>query len=202
MHKLLLIIPILVLASVGLFLLNRPKPVKTETKSAPKTVDSLFVYNPKNSLGINNLKSYDKNEPAFSIKLPDGWYLDLNVSGNERLISFSPTKAIKDAPYRVYFTVKITPTKLNLAEEVARAKNDIGKYAQDNKFIIDKAVKLKNYPAHFLEYNASEPLIHNVDVIAVKNGFFVDIAAFVDEWAWGKVVDAVEKTINSFTFID
>ena len=195
MHKLLLIIPIFILAAVGLFLLNRPKPVKTETKSTPKTVSSLFVYNPKKQIGT-------QNEPAFSIKLPDGWYLDLNVSGNERLISFSPTKTIKDIPYRVYLTVKITPTKLNLAEEVARAKNDIGKYAQDNKFIINKSVKLKNYPAHFLEYNASEPLIHNVDVIAVKNGFFVDIAAFVDEWAWGEVVDAVEKTLNSFTFID
>ena len=195
MRKLLLIIPILLLASVGLFLLNRPKPVKTETKSTPKTVSSLFVYNPKKQIGT-------QNEPAFSIKLPDGWYLDLNVSGNERLISFSPTKTIKDIPYRVYLTVKITPTKLNLAEEVARAKNDIGKYAQDNKFIINKSVKLKNYPAHFLEYNASEPLIHNVDVISVKNGFFVDIAAFVDEWAWGEVVDAVEKTLNSFTFID
>lgn len=197
-----LIIPILILASVGLFLLSRPKPVKTETKSTPKTISSLFVYNPKKQIGTQNLKNYDPNEPAFSIKMPDGWFLDLDISGNERLIGFSPTKTVKDVPYRVYLTVKITPTKLDLAGEVAKARNDIGKYAQDNKFITDKTAKLKKYPAHFLEYNASEPLIHNADIIAVKNGFFVDIAAYTNEWAWGEVVDIVEKTFNSFTFID
>ena len=208
MRKLLLIIPILVLASASLFLLNRPKPVKIETKSTPKTVDSLFVYNPKKQIGT-------QNEPAFSIKFPDGWYRDLGVKGKERLLSFSPDKTTKEITYRAFITAGVAPTKLDLAGEVAKTRKEIGALAVNNKFITDKPVKIKGYPAHFLEYNTllendsqnveqilgkSGLLIHHTDIITVKNGYFIDIAAYAFEWAWPELINIIEKSLNTISF--
>src|SRR3989344_13478 len=121
------------------FLQKSTKPKET-TKI--KEGSTLFVY--EDVIG--------KKEPSFSIKLPDGWYRDLGVKGNDRLLSFSPDKDNKGIAYRAFISAAVVPSKLNLDGEVARARKDIGLLAVNQKFTIDKSITVKGYPAHLFEY--------------------------------------------------
>lgn len=192
-----------VIASTAWFLL--PKLNKPKESTSPKVYSNLFVYE----------DVINKKEPSFSLKLPDGWYRDLGVKDKERLFSFSPDKDNKGIIYRAVISAGIAPTKLDLAGEVARARKDIGAFAVNHKFITDKPITVKSYPAHLLEYNTvlendsqnveqilgkSDLLIHHIDIITVKNGYFIDIAAYAFEWAWPEFVGVIEKSVNTISF--
>lgn len=191
----------LLIITIGLviFFLAQPKKPKPQ-----KTVSPLFVY-----------QDPDQKTPSFSLKLPDGWYRDLDVKGNEKLLSFSPDKVKQGINYRAFITAGIAPTALDLTAEVIRARKEIGSFAVDHKFITDKSITVKGYPAHLLEYNTllendnqnikqilgqAGLLTHHVDIITVKNGFFIDIAAYTNDWAWPEYVDVIQKSLNSISF--
>ena len=182
-----------------------PKLNKPKESTSPKVYSRLFVYE----------DVINKKEPSFSLKLPDGWYRDLGVKDKERLLSFSPDKDNKGITYRAVISAGVAPTKLDLPGEVARAKKDIGAFAVDHKFTTDKPITVKGFPAHLLEYNTvlekdsqnveqnlgkSGLLIHHTDIISVKNGYFIDIAAYTYEWAWPEFVSSIEKTFNTISF--
>ena len=145
----------------------------------PKQVSSLFV----------------SNKPSFSLKLPDGWYRDLDVKGNKKLLSFSPDKT-------TVISAGVSPTVLSLDGEVAKAQKDIGSLSVNHKFIIDKPLSVKGYPAHLFEYNTNKDglLLHHTDIITVKDGYFIDIAAYTQEQNWPKTVDLIEKSFNTISF--
>ena len=182
-----------------------PKLNKPKKSTSPKVYSSLFVYE-----DVINQK-----EPSFSLKLPDGWYRDLGVKGNQRLLSFSPDKDNKGITYRAFISAAVVPTKLDLTKEVARARKDIGLLAVDHKFTTDKSITVKGYPAHLFEYystlkedsqNVEQTLgkaglrTHHTDIITVKNGYFIDIAAYTYEWAWPEFVSLIEKSFNTISF--
>ena len=188
---------------VGSFFL--PKLNKPKEPAKIREASNLFVY--EDVIG--------KKEPSFSLKLPDGWYRDLGVKGNERLLSFSPDKNNQGITYRAFISAAVVPTKLDLADEVARARKDIGSSAVNHKFTTDKSITVKGYPAHLLEYNSvlendsqnveqilgkSGLLTHHTDIITVKNGYFIDIAAYTYEWAWPEFIGVIEKSINTISF--
>ena len=188
---------------VGSFFL--PKLNKPKEPAKIREASNLFVY--EDVIG--------KKEPSFSLKLPDGWYRDLGVKDKERLLSFSPDKDNRGIAYRAFITAGVAPTKLDLAGEVARARKDIGSFAVGHKFITDKSVTVKGYPAHLLEYNTTLKddsqnvkqilgetglLIHHTDIITVKNGYFIDISAYAFEWAWQEFIGVIEKSINTISF--
>ncbi|MFZ2201965.1 MAG: hypothetical protein WAV56_01060 [Microgenomates group bacterium] len=182
-----------------------PKLTKPKEPTKIKEASNLFVYE-----DVINQK-----EPSFSLKLPDGWYRDLGVKGSERLLSFSPDRDNRGITYRAFITAGVAPTKLDLAGEVARARKDIGSFAVNNKFITDKSITVKGYPAHLLEYNTllkddsqnvekilgkSGLLIHHTDIITVKNGYFIDVSAYAFDWAWPEFINVIEKSLNTISF--
>lgn len=182
-----------------------PKLTKPKEPTQIREASNLFVYE-----DVINQK-----EPSFSLKLPDGWYRDLGVKGNERLLSFSPDRDNRGITYRAFITAGVAPTKLDLAGEVARARKDIGAFAVNHKFITDKSITVKDYPTHLLEYNTilendsqnveqilgkSGLLIHHTDIITVKNGYFIDVSAYAYEWAWPEFIGVIEKSINTISF--
>ncbi len=199
----LLLLPIgaaILVAVVFLPKLNKPKE-----STGPKVYSSLFVYE----------DVINKKEPSFSLKLPDGWYRDLGVKGNERLLSFSPDKDNRGITYRAFITAAVVPTKLDLTKEVARARKDIGLLAVNQKFTTDKSITVKGHPAHLFEYYStlkedsqnvekilgkSGLLTHHTDIVTVKNGYFIDIAAYTYEWAWPEYVSLIEKSFNTISF--
>jgi len=187
-----LLLPLLVATAILVAVIFLPKLNKPKESTSPKIYSSLFVYE----------DVINKKEPSFSLKLPDGWYRDLGVKDKERLLSFSPNKDNKGITYRAVISAGVAPTKLDLPGEVARAKKDIGAFAVDHKFITDKSITIKGYPAHLLEYKTGEPalLIHHTDIITVKNGYFIDIAAYAHEWAWPEFVSSIEKSFNTISF--
>lgn len=205
MRRLLLITLGLLAAAILIIWYFFPKLAKPKESTGPKVYSNLFIY--EDVIG--------KKEPSFSLKLPDGWYRDLGVKGDERLLSFSPDKDNKGITYRAFITAGVAPTKLSLDGEVSRARKDIGSFAVDHKFITDKSITIKGFPAHLLEYNTilrddsqnvrqilgeTGLLIHNTDIITVKNGYFIDISAYAFEWAWPEFVDIIEKSLNTITF--
>ena len=201
---LLTVFGLLIIAAVAWFFLM-PKLNKPKETAKIRTASNLFVY--EDVIG--------KKEPSFSLKLPNGWYRDLGVKGNERLLSFSPDRDNKGITYRAFISATVVPTKLDLAGEVARARKDIGLLAVDQKFTTDKSITVKGYPAHLFEYYSTLMedsqnikqmlgeaglLIHHTDIITVKNGYFIDIAAYTNEWAWPEFVWPIEKSINTISF--
>lgn len=188
---------------IGSFYFLKPNKPKEKTKT--REASNLFVY--EDVIG--------KKEPSFSLKLPNGWYRDLGVKGNERLLSFSPDKDNQGITYRAFISASVVPTKLDLAGEVARARKDIVSTAVGQKFTTDKAIVVKGYPAHLLEYNnvlnndsqnveqilgKTGLLTHHTDIITVKNGYFINIAAYTYEWAWEEFVGVIEKSFNTISF--
>lgn len=204
-------ITLLIILGVALaIIISKQKPKQ------PASMNTLFVYDPKKGTGTENLASFDKNEPAFSIKLPDGWYFDKSRPGNKRLLVQSPTTTIKGYEFRAVITVSIVPTNNDLDAEVAFAKKEIGTLALNNRFLTDKPVKVNGYPAYQLEYDMYRkqdadaitaiigkdgPFTHTVDVIAVKDGYFVDISATMFAWQWKDYATVIQKSLNSFTFL-
>jgi len=197
----------------------RTTPASSPTPSTVPTreMGTRFEYNPKKELGTAGLTSFNNDEPPFSLQLPDGWYYNEDRTNWERLVVFSPNQVKKDFQYRTVISVNITPSTRTLKQEVDTARIEIGKQAVHNVFLVDKAVKLKNYSAHILEYNlvreqdakllqeiAGEDgqLVHHVDVITVKDGYLIDISASSFEWAWKDTVADVEKAMNSFRFTE
>lgn len=201
--RLFLLLSIITAVLAAWFLLPKLNQPKEPTKI--REASNLFVYE----------DVINKKEPSFSLKLPDGWYRDLGVKGDERLLSFSPDKDNQGIVYRAFITAGVAPTKLDLAGEVARARKDIGAFAANHKFITDKSITVKGYPAHLLEYTTilendsqnveqilgkSGLLIHHTDIITVKNGYFVDISAYAFDWAWPEFIGVIEKSINTVSF--
>lgn len=206
-HRLLLFVTvgiIIILAIlVAVFFLRKSNQPKEPAKI--REASNLFVYE-----DIINQK-----EPSFSLKLPDGWYRDLGVKGDERLLSFSPDKDNQGITYRAFITAGVAPTKLDLAGEVARARKDLGALAVNHVFLADTALTVKGYPAHLFEYNtllkgdsqnveqilgASGLLIHHTDLITVKNGYFIDVSAYAFDWAWPEFIGVIEKSFNTVSF--
>ncbi len=199
----LLLLPIgaaILVAVVFLPKLNKPKE-----STGPKVYSNLFIYE----------DVINKKEPSFSLKLPDGWYRDLGVKGNERLLSFSPDKDNRGITYRAFISAGVAPTKLDLPGEVARAKKNIGAFAVDHKFTTDKSITVRGFPAHLLEYNTllkedsqnvekilgkTGLIIHNTDIFTVKSGYFINISAYAYEWAWPEYVSLIEKSFNTISF--
>ncbi len=201
-HRFGLVFVAIALLAASFFLL---RPNKSEVPVEPRVVSNLFIYKDI----INN------KEPSFSLKLPDGWYRDLGVKGKERLLAFSPDKSIKGITYRAAISAGVAPTALNLTQEVERARREIGLFAVNNKFITDKQLTIKGYPAHLLEYNSvlendsqgvkealgeNGLLLHHIDVFTVKNGYFIDISAYTYEWALKEFIDVIEKSLNTVSF--
>ena len=197
---LLFIAAAVLIASFYFLKLNKPK-----ASTGPRVASNLFVYE-----DVINQK-----EPSFSLKLPDGWYRDLGVKDKERLLSFSPDKSTKGINYRAIISAGVAPTKLDLAAEVARARQEIGALAVNHTFLADKSITIKGFPAHLLEYNTilkddsqnvkqilgeAGLLIHHLDIFTVKNGYFIDISAYAFEWAWPEFIGVIEKSINTINF--
>ncbi len=183
----------------------------------PTPMHTLFVYDPKKGIGTENLVGVNINEPAFSIKLPDNWYFEKNRTGNKRLIVQSPTTIVKGYEFRAIITISIVPTNNNLDAEVAIAKKEISKLTIGNKLLVAKPITINGYPAYQLEYTlkreqdadvikkiigADGPFTENVDMIAVKNGYLVDIAATSFFWQWKDYVTTIQKSLNSFKFLE
>ena len=131
---LLTVFGLLIIAAVAWFFLM-PKLNKPKETAKIRTASNLFVY--EDVIG--------KKEPSFSLKLPNGWYRDLGVKGNERLLSFSPDRDNKGITYRAFISATVVPTKLDLAGEVARARKDIGLLAVDQKFTTDKSITVNEW---------------------------------------------------------
>ena len=131
---LLTVFGLLIIAAVAWFFLM-PKLNKPKETTKIRTASNLFVY--EDVIG--------RREPSFSLKLPNGWYRDLGVKGNERLLSFSPDRDNKGITYRAFISATVVPTKLDLAGEVARARKDIGLLAVDQKFTTDKSITVNEW---------------------------------------------------------
>ena len=172
-------------------------------------VSNLFTYDPQKRLGIGSLSNYNPNEPAFSLKLPDGWILKKPDSPINRLSTISPGVEQNGQEERATLGINmLKPQKSTLIEAVKAEKDAISGVGEDRYFFTDKETKLNGHPAYLLEYKiklggtgAEQQWDHHIDVFFIKNGYLVNLYASTKEEDWAKFTETIEKSINTFKLL-
>lgn len=195
------------LSSSALKLENQAGKMLQPRETKVIEVNNRFTYDPKKRLGIGSLSNYNPNEPAFSLKLPDGWILRKPDSPINRVLTISPNSDPNSPGGRAILGVNILkPQADNLAGAAKAEKEQISQVGEDRYFFTEKETRLNGQAVYFLEYKiklggtneTGQQWDHHVDIFTISNGYLIDLYASAQEKDWARFVETVEKSINTF----
>lgn len=173
-------------------------------------VSNLYTYDPQKRMGVGPLLNYDLNEPSFSIKLPDGWILREPNSPASRVLTNSPSADLNSLEGRAVLGVNFIKSQESVLTTAIKAeKEEISKAGKDHYFFADKVTKLNGQEIYLLEYKiklevateSEQPWDHHVDIFLIRNGYLIDLYASTREKDWGRFVETIQKSINTFELL-
>ena len=154
------------------------------------------------------MKMSSAKRTLFSLKLPDGWYRDLGVKDKERLLSFSPDKDNRGIAYRAFISAGVAqPNSISLAKSPEPGKTSVHLPSTTNLSPTNRSPPKLSPPIFSNTIPASKTIIKYRNKSWVRsgllttipisshrqNGYFINIAAYPNEWAWPEFIGVIEK---------